>query len=58
LETIDRFSSADLFFQTAVTEIVENKRDVSISANSSCSNAEASFYTPGRTGTLAGGTAS
>ncbi len=33
LETIDRSPSADLFLQTAVTGIVENKSDVCISTN-------------------------
>ena len=33
LETIDRSPSADLFLQTTVTDIVENKSDVCISTN-------------------------
>ncbi len=43
LETIDRFPSADLFLQTAVTDIVENKSDVGISTNRGAFRAKVVF---------------
>jgi len=43
LETINRFSSAELFFETAVTDIVENKHDVGISTNREAFSAKVVF---------------
>jgi lycopene beta-cyclase len=43
LKTINRFPSADLFLQTAVTDIVKNKSDVRISTNRGAFRAKVVF---------------